>query len=100
MTIPGDTPQDATTKGEACPPKPGNQDPCKGLREQLAAHEAKLAQYLNDPLSMDNKGFLNGAIGKGNIDLFWKIRAERIKELKSQIENFSKQLEECERRYG
>jgi hypothetical protein len=49
---------------------------------------------------MDNKGFLNGAIGKWNTDLFSKIRAARIKELKSQIENFRKQLEECERRYG
>jgi hypothetical protein len=98
--IPGDTPQDAATKGEACPPRPGNKDPCKGLREILAEHEARLAQYLNDPISMDNKDFLKNALGRGNIDLFWKIRATRIGELKSQIENFRKLLEECEKRYG
>jgi len=85
---------------KACPPRPGNQDPCKGLREQLKEHEEKLAQYLTDPISMDNKGHLGYALGVDNMDLFWKIRANRIKELMSQIANFRKQLEDCEKRYG
>lgn len=51
-------------------------------------------------MSMDNKGHLANALGGENMDLFWKIRANRIKELEWQIENFRKQLEECEQRYG
>lgn len=90
----------SAAKGEACPPKPGNKNPCKGLRKILAIHEAKLAQYLNDPSSMDNQGRLKYALDRGNMDLFWKIRPERIKILKSDIELYRKQLEECERRYG
>lgn len=35
------------------PGNPNDCDPCRGLREQLQAHEQKLQQYLNNPLDAD-----------------------------------------------
>ena len=81
-----------------CPP--GDNDPCKGLRDQLRKHEEKLRQYMANPMGMDNKGFLADALTMGDQDLYNKIYATRIASLQRQIANFRKQLEECERRNG
>lgn len=67
-------------------------DPCKGLRDQLAAHRKKLADYLADPYSSDNKGFL----GKLGADIDQKIIDGRIRNLEHQIANFARQLLLCE----
>jgi len=64
-------------------------DPCKGLREQLAAHEKKLQDYINDPHGSDNQGFLGQGRDKQVIE-------GRIRNLIIQIENFRKLLAECE----
>ncbi len=90
---------DSANVGGSCPP-PDDKDPCKGLRNQLRDHQNKLDQYLRDPLSMDNKGFLQKTIDEENWARFWAIRASRIKSLKHQISNFKKQLRACERMYG
>ena len=96
MSPPG---QDALkAAGEIC--KPGDNDPCKGLRDQLRKHEDKLRGYMANPMSMDNKGFLADALTMGDQDLYNKIYATRIASLQRQIANFKKQLEECERRNG
>lgn len=41
------------TKDETCR---ADTDSCKGIRKQLEKHEKKLQDYLNDPLSHDNRG--------------------------------------------
>ncbi len=63
-------------------------------------HERKLSEYLANPLSMDNKGFLAGAIEKKDQALCDTIYLSRIASLRRQIANFKKQLEECERTNG
>ena len=84
----------------SCPPKPGNQDPCKGYRKDLEEHRKKLQEYLNDPLPMDNKNHLKNAIESGNMNLFWIIRATRIRSILFQINLKEKQLRKCEEMYG
>ena len=84
--------------GESCPP--GDKDPCKGLRNQLHDHERKLRQYMANPMSMDNRGFLAGALDKNDQALYNTIYMTRLVSLQKQIANFKKQLEECERRNG
>ena len=84
--------------GEMC--IPGDNDPCKGLRDQLRKHQDKLRGYMANPMSMDNRGFLADALTIGDQDLYNKIFATRIASLQRQIANFKKQLEECERRNG
>ena len=93
---PGRTP--STSSSEYCPP--GDNDPCKGLRRQLAEHEDKLKNYIGNPFAGDNRGFLAAASAKGDEELVQKIIAGRIASLQRQIANFRKQLEECERRHG
>jgi hypothetical protein len=51
-------------------------------------------------MSMDNKGFLAGALDKGNQALYDTIYLSRVASLKKQIANFKRQLEECERQNG
>ena len=85
---------------KACPPKENNEDPCKGLREQLNEHKRKLEEYIANPLASDNKGFLQAALDKGNLDLYDKIVASRIASLQWQIANFEMQLKQCESLYG
>ena len=79
---------------------PGDNDPCKGLRKQVEEHERKLREYIANPMAADNKGFLAGALGSGNQNLYDQIFATRIASLQFQIANFKKQLAECERRNG
>jgi RHS repeat-associated protein len=74
-------------------PPPNKKDPCKGLRDELAEHEQKLADFIADPCKYDNNCFL----GKGYDQ---QVIAGRIKRLKRQIENFRKQVEECEAKNG
>lgn len=81
-----------------CPP--GDKDPCKGLRDILKEHEDKLRNYLNDPLGNDNRGILSQAYLANNGARASAIYEGRIRELKKQIANFKKQLEECERMNG
>jgi hypothetical protein len=80
--------------------QPGDKDPCQGLRDQLKAHEDKLSDYINDPLRFDNKGMLSMAYLGNAGAIASSIYEGRIRSLKKQIENFKKQLEECERING
>lgn len=83
-----------------CADVANGKDPCKGLRDQLRAHEEKIRRYRLHPLESDNKGFLAAALAKNDLDLFDKIYLSRIASLQGQIANFKKLLEECERRNG
>ena len=69
-------------------------DPCQGLREQLALHLKKLFDYMQDPDAFDNLGLLKGASPERRN----QIINGRIKSLAGQIENFAKQLAECEKK--
>lgn len=82
-----------------CPPSPGNQDPCKGLRDELAAHEGKLRDYIANPTSStnDNTGILAAAVGK---PWYNNIITGRIHKLQESIKSFRAQLAECEAKYG
>ncbi len=84
--------------GQVC--EPGGNDPCRGLRKQLQDHQRKLREYLTNPLSMDNKGFLAYALAIGDKDLYTKIYTTRIARLQGQIANFQRMLEDCERQNG
>ena len=96
--IPGDTDASSKAASEAktCPSK----DPCKGLRDQLKAHEEKLKDYMANPSAYDNKGFLAGALANNNQSLYDKIYLARIANLQGQIAGFKKMVEECERQHG
>jgi RHS repeat-associated protein len=72
-------------------PKGKKKDPCKGLADQLAAHQKKLADYMANPDAFDNLGFLKNATLLNR----WAIINGRIRNLRKQIENFQKQLDEC-----
>jgi len=80
---------DTSSGSKGCPPN----DPCKGLRDQLHKHEQKLRDYINNPYDHDNLRFL----GQGRDA---KIINSRIRSLQRQIEDFRKQLAECERQHG
>ena len=85
--------------GDFC--SPGDPDPCKGLRDQLNAHENKLKEYLNNPLGpSDNTNILNWAVLANNGTAASSIYEGRIRNLQNQIANFKLQLEECERKNG
>jgi hypothetical protein len=62
----------------------------KGLENQVKAHEQKLEQYKNNPDAHDNKGFLKNTTPEQR----QKIIEARIAQLKHQIENFKKQIEQ------
>lgn len=96
----GDSANGGTGAMNACPPKPGNEDPCKGIREQLREHERKYQEYISNPSAADNKGILAAAYASGDMNRYTNIINGRIRELDKQIQNFRRQLEECERRYG
>jgi hypothetical protein len=68
-------------------------DPCKGIRDQLKAHQERLQQYASDPYANDNKRIL----GQGYDD---SIIAGRVRGLVHDILLYQKQLEECERIHG
>jgi RHS repeat-associated protein len=80
----------------SCPP----QDPCKGLRDQLKAHQEKLRNYMANPLANDNTGILGAATLQGQADRAQSIYAGRILSLNNQIANFKKLLAECEAKHG
>ena len=60
----------------------------------------QLANYINDPLGNDNRGILAFAYLFNYGQRATSIYEGRIRELKKQIENFKKQLEECELIHG
>jgi hypothetical protein len=66
---------------------------CAGLRAQLVAHERKLREFEADPYAGDNAGLL----ARSPPDRREKILQGRIPKLKRQMENFRRQLEDCER---
>ena len=85
--------------GEGSDQPDGNcdgKDPCKGLRDQLKAHQDKLRNYRDNPYANDNKGFLSNS----PIERHQQIIDGRISNLERQIKNFKKLLEECERKHG
>jgi hypothetical protein len=89
----------ANAVGEMC--APGDPDPCKGLRNQLDSHERKLQDYLNNPLGpSDNTGILNWAVLANDGAAASSIYEGRIRNLRNQVANFRRQLEECERLNG
>ncbi|WP_082938786.1 RHS repeat domain-containing protein [Mitsuaria sp. 7] len=90
----------ASEEWKACPPNAGNQDPCKGLRDQLADHRRKYDEYVKNPSAGDNKGVLAAAFESNDMELYNKIINGRLKSLQGQIENFQRQLEVCERQHG
>lgn len=61
----------------------------RGLAKQLLDHQRKLLQYIKDPLSMDNKGFLRNAPTQEIRDEIYKTR---IQSLIHQIKNFYEQI--------
>jgi len=85
---------------KACPPKPGNQDPCKGFRKNVAEHERKLQQYISNPSSMDNRGDLAAAYATGDMNQVQLIISARITSLTNQIAFWKKELEKCEKANG
>jgi RHS repeat-associated protein len=87
----GDRPKEQ----EKCPQPRSPKDPCKELRKRLAEHIKKLADYLANPDSYDNKGYL-----QQNPHLRDQIINGRKRHLNHEIETFRRQLEECERRHG
>jgi uncharacterized protein RhaS with RHS repeats len=80
----------------SCPP----QDPCKGLRDMLKAHEEKLRSYIANPLLNDNTGILGAAALQGQADRAQSIYAGRVRKLNNQIANFKRLLAECEAKHG
>jgi RHS repeat-associated protein len=89
---PSDDARDDTDADEQC--EPNKKDPCKGLRKQLRAHEQKLRDFIANPYTHDNRGFLaNNPPSRHS-----KIIDGRIRELQKQIDNFRRLLEKCERR--
>jgi RHS repeat-associated protein len=100
LSLSGDTPKPGTEGTDECPPGPGGKDPCDGYRRELRNHEEKLRQYISDPNSMDNKGFLAAAAAKGDQGLYDKIYTTRILSLIHQIEIFRRDLADCERKNG
>ena len=97
--VPSATPSSSSNR-EACPPSPGNQDPCKGLRDQLAAHEQKYRDYVANPSAGDNMGILDAAYQAGDMARYTNIINGRLRNLDKQISDFRRQLQECERRHG
>jgi RHS repeat-associated protein len=79
---------------EVC--KQPKKDPCKGLRDQLEAHQKKLSEYMQNPDGFDNKGVLKNA----SPELRQKIIDGRVRNLQEQIANFAKQLAECLEKNG
>ena len=63
----------------------------RGLAKKLVEHQQKLLNYIRNPLSADNKGFLKNA---SSPQLFEKIYRARVKELVHQINNFHKQIKD------
>jgi hypothetical protein len=61
----------------------------RGLAQQLLEHQQKLLQYIKNPLSMDNKGFLTNAPTQAIRDEIFKAR---VKVLVHQIKNFHEQI--------
>jgi hypothetical protein len=60
------------------------------LKEQIAKHETKLAEYIKDPYRFDNKGFLKNA---PNDEVRQNIIRTRIKHLKQEIETFKENIQ-------
>jgi RHS repeat-associated protein len=82
---------------DRCPPgDPDGKDPCKGLRKQLELHEQKLRDYVNNPLKYDNRGDLSNALLGNNAAQANRIYEGRLKELRSQIENWKREIQKCE----
>lgn len=66
-------------------------DPAKrGIAKQLIEHQQKLRQYIRDPLSMDNQGFLRNAPSP---EIAEKIFRTRVRSLVHQILEFWKQIQ-------
>ncbi|MEZ9526804.1 RHS repeat-associated core domain-containing protein [Enterovibrio norvegicus] len=61
----------------------------RGLDDQVADHEKKLADYKADPDAFDNKGFLTNA----SPELREKIINSRVKSLEKQINTFKRDID-------
>ncbi len=65
-----------------------------GLEKQLAAHEQRLRDYLSDPDSHDDKGFLSDPRNEDRRD---DIIEGRRRNLEGQIDNFRRQIDSARR---
>ena len=89
-----------TGHNNACQPKLGNQDPCKGFRKMIAEHEKKLQEYIANPSAMDNRGLLAAAHSRDDMGLVQTIISARIAELTKQIAFWKNELKKCEQANG
>ena len=69
-------------------PRTASQRGIDSLRQRIAEHERKLAEYLKDPDAFDNKGFLKNA----SPELRKKIIDARARHLRHEIETFKKNI--------
>lgn len=63
----------------------------KGLLDQIESHKKKLAQFKENPLSMDNKGFLTDPRNAARTE---KIIERRVRHLEHEIREFEKQVKD------
>jgi hypothetical protein len=80
-------------KGDAGKSRSELEKSIKSWKEELQAHEDKLAAYIADPDAFDNKGFLKNA---PTPEIRQRIIDGRIRHLNEEIENFKKQIAEAE----
>ena len=100
MSTPDDPGQEAADEAEPEQCEPEGRDPCEGLRRRLREHEQKLANYVSNPMEHDNMGYLQEALDQDNRIRFGSIYSGRISNLVRQIDNFRRQLRECEKNNG
>jgi len=90
----------AASNDSCSPGGPDGKDPCKGLRKQLELHEQKLKDFVNNPLAHDNRGRLSNALLANDATQANRVYQGRLKELRSQIESWKREIKKCEDRNG
>jgi RHS repeat-associated protein len=71
----------------------------RSFGKKITEHIEKLDQYIKNPLSMDNKGFLRKAIDEKNWKLVKKIKANRIKCLLEEIDMYYGDIQKIFNKY-
>ncbi len=70
---------------------PSEKRAIKGLKEHIKEHKTKLKEYIKDPYSQDNKGYLKNA---PNQEIKNRIINGRIKHLNNEINTARKNIRE------
>jgi len=60
------------------------------LESQIARHEAKLAEFIKNPMKFDNKGFLKNAPSD---EVRQKIIQSRINHIEQEIKTFKENIQ-------